>query len=479
MAIQLSIDPNIFRTYDIRGIVDETLTVDVVHAIGHALGELNLAKNLDRILIARDGRLSGPKLQEALTQGILSTGCHVTTLGQVPTPVLYFATHTVSCTPGVMITGSHNPPGYTGLKMVIDGETLSSSQIQALYQSIKLNTAADTKNNTNHKPVNNKPVNIGTLTQDNSIESAYLKYICHDITLARPLKIIVDCGHGVAGRLAPELYRRLGCEVIERYCEIDGHFPAHHPDPSCPENLQDLIQTVLKKQADIGLAFDGDGDRLGVVTNQGDIIWPDRQLMLYAQDLLTRHTGATIIYDVKCTQALDAFIRQAGGKPLMWKTGHSLLKAKLKHTEGALLAGEMSGHVFFKERWFGFDDALYTGARLLEILAQRKASASAIFADIPDSINTPELKTTVPENNKIPLMARIINECDFGDEVHLKTIDGLRVEWPYGWGLVRPSNTTPCLTFRSEAQTTEQLEQIQACFREQLLRLDDSLALPF
>jgi phosphomannomutase/phosphoglucomutase len=460
-AIPDAISPSIFRAYDIRGIVDETLTPDAVYAIGLAIGSAAQAKGEREVIIARDGRLSGPTLIIALSKGLQDSGCAVIDIGAVPTPVLYFAANTLGTSSGVMLTGSHNPPNYNGLKIVLNGETLADKDIYALYERIQARNF--TSGNGNVKKIDIVP--------------AYIARIAQDVKLQRPLRVVVDCGNGIAGGVAPQLLRALGCEVIELFCEVDGHFPNHHPDPSVPENLQDLIAAVQKQQADVGLAFDGDGDRLGVVTNCGEIIWPDRQLMLYAIDVLSRHPNAEIIYDVKSTRYLETVIKQHHGRPLMWKTGHSLVKAKLRET-GALLAGEMSGHVFFKERWYGFDDGLYTAARLLEILSRNKQSASELFATLPNSINTPELKLPISEEYKFIFMENFKTQARFNGAT-LTTIDGLRADFANGWGLIRPSNTSPYLILRFEADTQESLAHIQALFREQLLALDKNLALPF
>lgn len=453
---------SIFRAYDIRGIVNETLTPDIVHALGLAIGSEALARNEKRIIVARDGRLSGPTLIAALTTGLTESGCDVLDIGQVPTPLLYFATETLGSRSGVMLTGSHNPAEYNGLKIVLAGETLADQDIQRLYQRIQ---TADFHHGQ------------GKITHDDHIIANYIKRIAHDITLKRPLKIVIDCGNGIAGAVAPQLFRELGCHVVELFCHVDGRFPHHHPDPSQPENLHDLIQKVRAEKADLGLAFDGDGDRIGVVTNAGEIIWPDRQLMLYAIDVLTRHPGAPIIYDVKCTRHLASIIEQHGGKPFMWKTGHSLIKAKMRESH-ALLAGEMSGHIFFKERWYGFDDALYTAARLLEIVSASAHDISALFKTLPDSVNTPELKLAIAEEHKFNFMQDLIARASFNDGV-ATLIDGLRVDFHDGFGLIRPSNTTPCLVLRFEADNEQALQRIKHLFREQLLALDQQLTLPF
>jgi len=389
--------PEIFKAYDIRGIVGKTLTNDTAYSIGQALGSEALARKQQAIAVGRDGRLSGPDLVKALAQGIASTGCNVVNVGMVPTPVLYFATYQLETHSGVMVTGSHNPPDYNGFKMVLGGETLSGEDIQALRQRIETGDLA---------------TGNGTITEAD-VKEAYLDRITSDITLARPMKVIVDCGNGVAGELAPELYRRLKCDVTEMFCEIDGTFPNHHPDPSQPKNLEDLIKAIKSTDdVDVGLAFDGDGDRVGVVTPDGDVIWPDRQLILLAQSVLKKNPGGEIIFDVKCSRAVDRAIREAGGKPTMWKTGHSFIKKKLKET-GALLAGEMSGHIFFKERWYGFDDALYAAARLLELLSQDTRAPQEIFDSLPNTVNTPELQIRFTEGEHFAAIEKLVAEADF------------------------------------------------------------------
>jgi phosphomannomutase/phosphoglucomutase len=455
------IDPSIFRAYDIRGIVGKTLTEECVYAIGRALGSMALEQGEKCMTVGRDGRLSGPALSSALCMGILSTGCDVIDIGQVPTPILYYSTFVVNTKSGVMLTGSHNPPDYNGLKMMINGKTLAEESIQMLYQSI-----------VDHRYKSGE----GQLAEL-ALDERYINHIDIDTKLARPLKVVVDCGNGVAGGIAPELFRRMGCEVHELFCDVDGNFPNHHPDPSQTENLKDLIDAVKQQQADIGLAFDGDGDRLGVVTNVGDVIWPDRLLMLFAQDLLKKKPGAKIIYDVKCSHHLATLIKSLGGEPIMWKTGHSLIKSKLAETQ-ALLAGEMSGHIFFKDRWYGFDDAIYAGARLLQIISETSQSSDALFALVPNSVNTPELKIYVEENEKFLLMKQLIAHAKFSDAEQV-TIDGLRVNFADGWGLVRPSNTTPCLVLRFEAESEKILAKIQGLFRELLLTVNPALVLPF
>ncbi|MEO7622507.1 MAG: phosphomannomutase/phosphoglucomutase, partial [Gallionella sp.] len=415
----------IFKAYDIRGIVGKTLTPEIVKAIGHAIGSEALARKQRTIVIGRDGRLSGVEFSAALAHGIQDSGINVIDVGRVATPMVYFAAYQLDTHSAVMITGSHNPPDYNGLKMVLAGETLSGDSIQGLRTRIE-------QNNLTH--------GTGSYAQ-HDINEEYLERIVTDINLARPMKITVDCGNGVAGDFAAILYRRLGCEVTEMFCDVDGNFPNHHPDPSQPENLRDLINALSSNDSELGLAFDGDGDRLGVVTKDGKIIFPDRQLMLYAADVLSRNPGAEIIFDVKSTRNLFGWIRKHGGTPTLWKTGHSLVKAKMKET-GALLAGEMSGHVFFKERWYGFDDGLYTGARLLEILS-RVTNPSATLNALPDAICTPELHIHTAEGENHALLAQLQKTAQFTDAKEIITLDGLRVEYADGFGLARPSNTTP------------------------------------
>lgn len=457
----MTIDKEIFRAYDIRGIVDQQLDEYTVRQLGEAIGSEVLAQGGNCIITARDGRLSGPRLMKTLQNGIMATGCNVIDIGMVPTPVLYYATHTLETNSGIMLTGSHNPPEYNGLKMVINGVTLTSEAIKNIYYRIKY-----------------KRTYMGRGQLKNmDITAQYLDQIVNHIRLTKPLKVVIDCGNGAAGNIAPILFNKLGCEVISLFTEVDGHFPNHHPDPSVPDNLQDLIKTVRETKADIGFAFDGDGDRLGVVTNEGTIIWPDRQLALFAKDILSRHPGTNIVYDVKCSKHLTEIIKKHGGIPVMYKTGHSLLKAKMQET-GAMLSGEMSGHIYFKERWFGFDDGLYTGTRLLEILSQQELSSADLFRTIPDSINTPELKLPMAENRKFHFIQHLVKNATFpGAEIN--TIDGLRVDFPDGWGLIRCSNTTPYLILRFEADDEKGLTRIKEAFRTMLLSLDNNLELPF
>lgn len=457
----MQIPGEIFKAYDIRGIVGKTLTPSIVEAIGQAIGSEATARNQTDIVIGYDGRLSGPELAAALACGIQKSGINVVDIGMVATPMVYFAAHHLGTHSGVMVTGSHNPPDYNGLKMVLAGETLSGDTIQSLRQRIESDNLAQ---------------GTGSYRQQD-IAQAYIDRIASDIKLARPMKIAVDSGNGVAGAYAGKLFRALGCEVEELFCEVDGHFPNHHPDPSVPENLEDLINALKTGTAEIGLAFDGDGDRLGVVTKDGGIIYPDRQLMLFAADVLSREAGATIIFDVKSTRNLNPWISERGGKPLLWKTGHSLVKAKMKET-GAALAGEMSGHVFFKERWYGFDDGLYSGCRLLEILS-RFDDPSAVLNALPDSVSTPEQHIQMKEGEPHTLIAQLQKEAKFEGAQNIITIDGLRVEYADGFGLMRPSNTTPVIVLRFEADNEAALKRIQEQFRQVILTAAPEARLPF
>ena len=457
----MNLPQEIFKAYDIRGIVGKTLTAAIVQAIGRAIGSQARSRGIGAVVIGRDGRLSGPELAGALAAGIQSAGVDVIDLGMVATGMLYYATYELGTGSGVMVTGSHNPPDYNGLKMMIDGETLHGTAITALRTRV----------------VEGDLTSGSGSYRRHDIGENYLARIVGDIRPARPMHLAIDCGNGVAGAFAPALFRRLGCEVTELFCEVDGTFPNHHPDPAQPENLNDLIAALATTDAEIGLAFDGDGDRLGVVTKDGRIIYPDRQMMLYAADVLSRKPGATVIYDVKSTRNLGPWIESHGGKPLLWKTGHSLIKAKLKET-GALLAGEMSGHVFLKERWYGFDDALYVGARLLEILA-RHADPSALLNALPDAIATPELHLHCAEGENYALIDRLRAEAKFPDALRVIDIDGLRVEYADGFGLMRSSNTTPIIVLRFEADSTAAIERIQAQFRTALLAVKPGASLPF
>jgi len=455
------IPESIFRAYDIRGIVGDTLDENIVRQIGRAIGSEAFERGEQRVVVARDGRLSGPSLLEALKEGLIESGRDVIDIGEMPTPLLYFATHYLDSSSGVVLTGSHNPKNYNGLKIVIGGHTLSGDEIMSLKKRIDTGNLVE-----------------GQGSQDStSVLQDYISQITGDIALTQPLKVAVDCGNGVAGKVAPQLLQALGCEVIGLYCKVDGNFPNHHPDPSKPENLQELIELVKSEKADVGLAFDGDGDRLGVVDSQGNIIWADRQMMLYSMDVLSRNPGADIIYDVKCSRNLAQVISSNGGHPIMWKTGHSLVKAKMRET-GALLAGECSGHIFFKERWYGFDDALYTAARLLEILSADTRKSADIFAALPNSLATPEINVAIDDDKKHNFVNKLANQGIFGNG-KLIDIDGVRVEFSHGWGLVRASNTTPNLVIRFEGDSEESINNIKQLFKQQMLMVDSSLNLDF
>ena len=447
----MNIPSTIFKAYDIRGIVEKELTPDVVKLIGKAVGTESVAKGERGVVVGRDGRLSGPELSEALISGLIESGCHIVNIGMVPSPIVYFATYTKAASSGVMITGSHNPAEYNGLKIMIAGETLSAERIQALYTRIIENDFT-----TGH----------GTSTSIN-IDQDYIGRIKSDIKLEKELNIVIDCGNGVAGNIAPQLFEALGVNITKLFCLVDGRFPNHHPDPSKPKNLEDLIQEVNETGADLGLAFDGDGDRLGLVDNKGKIIWADQQMMLYAKDVLSRKKGAKIIFDVKCTSQLPKVISENGGKPIMSRTGHSFIKNKLKETN-AELAGEMSGHIFFKERWYGFDDALYTAARLLEIVSKSDKSCSEIFDELPVNLSTPEININFEKHGQqFDAMDALSSNIDFPD-ADINMIDGFRVDYENCWGLVRPSNTTPCLVLRFEAEDDTSLKEIQEKFKNWL-----------
>ncbi|MDR6388392.1 phosphomannomutase/phosphoglucomutase [Paraburkholderia phenoliruptrix] len=463
------ISKSIFKAYDIRGVIGKTLDADAARSIGRAFGSEVRAQGGDAVVVARDGRLSGPELIQALSDGLRAAGVDVVNVGMVPTPVGYFAASVPLQLEGgerrvdscIVVTGSHNPPDYNGFKMVLRGSAIYGEQIQALHQRI----------------VDEKFSEGSGTYVEYDIADDYLQRIASDVKLARPIKIVVDTGNGVAGGLAPQLFRKLGCELVELFTEIDGNFPNHHPDPAHPENLQDVIRALKETDAEIGFAFDGDGDRLGVVTKDGQIIYPDRQLMLFAEEVLSRNKGAQIIYDVKCTRNLAKWVKDKGGEPLMWKTGHSLVKAKLRET-GAPLAGEMSGHVFFKDRWYGFDDGLYTGARLLEILT-RVDDPSKLLNSLPNSHSTPELQLKLEEGENFELIARLQKNAQFTGADDVVTIDGLRVEYPDGFGLARSSNTTPVVVMRFEADNDAALKRIQEDFRRVILAEKADAKLPF
>ena len=459
--VPVDVPESIFRAYDIRGIVHEQLTPEVVKEIGRAIGSEAFERGEQTVVVARDGRLSGPMLIEALKQGLMESGRDVIDIGEVPTPVLYFATHFLETHSGVMLTGSHNPANHNGLKIVIAGDTLSGEGIKKLYKRI----------------VSDELLSGRGSQESRDISQDYIGQIVGDVALAQPLRVVIDCGNGVAGNIAPQLFQSLGCEVIGLYCDVDGNFPNHHPDPSKEENLQELIKIVKSEKADLGLAFDGDGDRVGVVDSDGNIIWPDTQMMLYSMDLLSRNPGSDIIFDVKCSRHLSATIRGHGGRPVMWKTGHSLIKAKMKET-GALLAGERSGHIFFKERWYGFDDGLYAGSRMLEILASDFRKSADVFKVFPKTLNTPEINIAIGDDEKFEFIKKLVKIGRFGDG-KINTIDGIRVDYPKGWGLVRASNTSPNLVLRFEADNDEAFVKIKEIFRKQMTKADASIELPF
>ena len=452
---------SIFKAYDIRGIVDDTLTLEITHQIGQSVGSEVIANGGNSIVIGRDGRLSGPALSEALANGLRASGVNVIDIGVAPSPVVYYSSYSKGIPSCIAITGSHNPPNYNGFKMVVEGTTLSAERIQDVKQRIIDNNFAQ---------------GAGTYTQEEVIDD-YIERIVNDVKPARKMKIVIDCGNGVGGATAPQVFKQLGCEVIELFSEVDGTFPNHHPDPSQVENLQDLIKAVKDNDAELGLAFDGDADRLGVVSKKGEIIWADRQMILFARDIISRNPNTDIIYDVKCSRNLPVEIEKAGGNPIMWRTGHSFVKAKLKET-GAALAGEMSGHIFFKERWFGFDDGVYAGARLIEILSKMDQTPQEVFDALPNSINTPELRIDFAEGEHYTFMDKLKEVADFGD-AEVSKIDGLRVDYKDGFGLIRPSNTTPILVLRFEADTQEALTRIQNEFGAAIKGIDDSIVTPF
>lgn len=461
-TLQHNIPREIFRAYDIRGIAEKELSENVVFTIGVALGNKAYDQQHKTVVVGRDGRLSGPALSAALVAGLRAAGCDVIDIGRVPTPLLYFATHLFETGTGIMLTGSHNPPQYNGLKIMIGGMSVFGEELAKVHQEIQSQRLIIREEGT---------------YREQDINEKYLQTVVNKIHLSRPLKIVIDCGNGVTGQIAPLLFKALGCEVISLFCEVDGNFPNHHPDPMVPANLKWLMETVKKEKADVGLAFDGDGDRLGVVTEHGDIIWPDRQLLLFAQDILKRQPGAMIIYDVKCTRLLKTFIEEQGGKPVMSATGHSIIKAELKRT-GAPLGGEMSGHIFFKEGWYGFDDGLYCGARLLSLISQQALPISQVFEQFPSTITTPEMPIAIEEEKKFALIESLQQHATFPGAT-LTTIDGIRADYPNGWGLIRASNTTPTLVTRFEADTPEALAKIQEQFKQQIKKLVPNLKLPF
>jgi phosphomannomutase / phosphoglucomutase len=461
ITLPADIPETIFRAYDIRGLADQQLTNDNVFAIGLAIGSEALDQGQQSIVVSADGRHSSPQIRGALVKGLLASGRDVIDIGTMPTPLMYFATHQLGTQSGVMITGSHNPAEYNGIKIVIGGKALAGTAVQGLRERII-----------------NKQISTGQgeyRTQD--VEEPYIDYILNDVAIAQPLKVVIDAGNGVAGNIAPRLFEELGCEIIPLYCEVDGDFPNHHPDPSDEANLQDLIRTVKEQEADLGIAFDGDGDRMAAVSATGVVIAADRLLMLLAQDVVSRNPGADVIFDVKCTRNLNTLISNYGGRPIMWKSGHSFMKEKMAET-GALLGGEFSGHIFFKERWFGFDDGMYAAARLIEILSTTDPDLDSQISKFPESISTPELKATTTDEQKFAIIEQLTNNNDFGDG-KMSTLDGVRVDFPDGWGLVRASNTTPTLVLRFEADTAEALVRIQDLFKTQLNKIDNNLDLSF
>ncbi len=452
-----AIPVSIFRAYDIRGIVNETLTTDVIYAIGLAIGSEADSIGQQTLVVGADGRISSPDVLDSLVAGLLASGRDVINIGTVPTPVLYFATHNSDTQSGVMVTGSHNPADYNGFKIVLDGRTLVESDIQRLYQRILDEDYTSGE---------------GTLTEID-IREDYMDAITDDIVIAQPLKVVIDCGNGIAGELMPGLLTNLGCDVIPLYCDVDGTFPNHPPDPLVPENLEDLILTVKSQEADIGLALDGDGDRIIAVTKDGDIVWPDRLLMLFAKDVVSRNPGSDVIYDIKCTRHLNSVISGFGGRPIICRSGHSFVKEKMADTS-AILGGEMSGHICFAERWFGFDDGLYAAGRLLEIVGSQTAGLDELLEEFPDSVVTPEIQIRVDDESKFEIMGALIENASFGEGT-VTTVDGIRIDYADGWGLVRASNTNPALTLRFEADNQAGLERIKAIFREQLQSIHESL----
>ncbi|MFJ3461812.1 phosphomannomutase/phosphoglucomutase [Achromobacter spanius] len=454
---------SVFKAYDIRGTVPDLIDAAFARSLGVALAARAREQGVQTLVVGRDGRLSSEMLSLALQEGMLEGGVDTLDVGMVPTPLVYFAANIMQTGSGVAITGSHNPPKYNGFKMMMGGRALYGDDVQQLAQTMNGDAPA--------------PASEAGTRRQLDLAQTYIARVASGVKLARPMKIAIDCGNGVAGAIAPQLFRALGCEVDELFCEVDGNFPNHHPDPAEPKNLQDLIKHVAETDCELGLAFDGDGDRLGVVTKSGQIIWPDRQLVLFARDVLERNPGATIIYDVKCSRHVGLSVEAAGGTALMWKTGHSLVKAKLAET-GAPLAGEMSGHIFFKERWYGFDDGLYTGARLLEIVS-RSADACEPLEALPQDVSTPELKLEMEEGQPFTLVKALQDQGQFPDAKRVITIDGVRAEYADGFGLARPSNTTPVVVLRFEAQSEAALARIQADFRRELGKLAPNATLPF
>ncbi|MBV8657901.1 MAG: phosphomannomutase/phosphoglucomutase [Burkholderiales bacterium] len=454
-----TIAAEIFKAYDIRGVVGKQLNADVVLTIGRAIGAEAHARKQPRIVVGRDGRHASCELSTALIDGLRSSGIDVIDIGLVPTPLVWFGAHYFETLSGVMVTGSHNPPEYNGIKVMLGGETLAGDAIQALRKRIEAGEFVDGQ---------------GSYRED-AITEAYWQRIEQDVNVGRRLSIVVDAGNGAGGSIGSVLYRRLGCKVRELYCEVDGHFPNHHPDPAKPANLADLAHALAVTDAEVGIAFDGDADRIGVVAKDGTIIYPDRLLMLYAADALSRNPGGKIVYDVKSSRLLAPWIKRHKGKPVMARTGHSYMKAKMQET-GALVGGELSGHVFFAERWFGFDDGIYAGARLLEVLSQVE-DPNALLAALPQGLSTPEIQIPMKEGEPHALLDRLKTSAKFPD-AELITLDGLRVEYEDGFGLLRASNTTPSLVLRFEGDDAKALKRIQATFRK-LLAKEIGAEIPF
>lgn len=463
-----SVEASVFRAYDIRGIVNTQLDENAFYTIGRAISIRLKALQRKAVFLARDARLSSERLSRALAKGLLDHGINVIDLGIEPTPLMYYAAHTdEQVDSGVMVTGSHNPSDYNGIKLVLAGLPLTQDDIQQLQALTTEKALLDSKETGQH----------AACYTERSMQAAYIQRILKDVSIKRSLRVVVDAGNGMASLIAPALFKTMRCEVIPLYCELDGRFPNHHPDPTVESNIMDLKALVLEKKADIGLAFDGDADRLGVITNRGEIIWPDRLMMLYARDVLSRHPEGTIVYDVKCSSHLAEVIRDAGGVAKMCPTGHSIVKRVMKE-ERAVLAGEMSGHLFFNDCWYGFDDALYSAARLLDILSRSEQTVGEQFDAIPNSVNTPEIKIPIPDDEKFEFMQQLRNQAQFPGGI-MNTIDGLRVEFPIGWGLIRASNTTPCLVARFEAQDAGSLAEVQALFKAQIQEVSADLEVPF
>ncbi len=463
-----ALSPDIFRAYDIRGVVGDTLTDDAVYRIARAFATDALAAGKRRVAVGGDGRNTTAALRRQLLRGLHDGGVGAIDIGCVPTPLLYYATHVLDTATGIMVTGSHNPPEYNGLKMVLDGSVLAGERIQGLRKRIEAgaySAGAFTPGDESHESID--------------LVDRYIEHVVRNTSApggSPPrLKVVADCGNGVAGLVAPRLLTAMGCEVVPLYADVDGTFPNHHPDPADAANLADLIAAVEAEGADLGVAFDGDGDRLGVVTDLGEIIWPDRQLMLFSDDVIGRNPGARVVFDVKCSRHLATVIRDSGGCPIMWKTGHSHIKAKIRDT-GALLGGEFSGHICFADRWFGFDDAIYSAARLVQILRAAGRPASEVFAGFPDAVATPEIKVPTTEQAKFEIMARLANASAHFEGGTVTTIDGVRVDYADGWGLARASNTSPVLSLRFEADHPEALTRIQGVFRDALAAADPTLS---